>query len=252
MLVSPDQLSRAGDIWISHGEPCDIVYRHIFAWRIDDEQLLTTLKNSHAAHIYNPVSAHYETKAFLALLSQVADDPAIAISIPLSDAELAAIKARVPWSRVIHADNATTTAAAIGAKIDRLVLKRSLGYGGHHVIMGDSWNSPGTQSQLRSLMGRDGSVSFEEFMLWITHEDQSLWIAQERMSGARRVTEVLTRSGIETWDAWYDASVFINTGSRLVSGGGVSRVAKTPIVNIGSGGGLAPFILDDDPKPHGT
>jgi hypothetical protein len=154
----------------------------------------------------------------------------------------------VPWSRVILSEDAVKAMSWLEPRLDKLVLKRSLGYGGHHVIMGDAWHEAPTQSQLSSLLQCQTPVTLQDFVTWLARQDDSVWIAQERMSGVRRMTEVLTDSGVETWNAWYDASVFINTGTNFLSGGGVSRVAKTPVVNIGTGGGLAPFILDHGPK----
>ncbi len=246
VLVTPEDLLSSGDIWMAHGEPCDLVYRHLFAWRLEGGELAQTMLHSRRTHIYNPISAHYETKAFLAVLSQVADNACLAHQAGIMDAEMQVIKKRVPWSRIISAEDVATSAAELQDRLPQLVLKRSLGYGGHHVIMGDSWSHPKTQVQLKSLTQLSIPISLPAFLDWVRHEDKSLWIAQERMSGAQRTTEVLTASGIETWNTWYDASVFINTGSEFLSGGGVSRVGKTPVVNIGTGGGLAPFIIEHD------
>jgi hypothetical protein len=88
-----------------------------------------------------------------------------------------------------------------------------------------------------------GPVDLKSFLRWI-NSDQSLWVVQERMSGARRQTDVLTRGGVESWNAWFDASIFLNTKGRQLCGGGVSRMAESPIVNIGTGGGLAPLVIE--------
>jgi hypothetical protein len=131
-------------------------------------------------------------------------------------------------------------------KLDSLVLKRSVGYGGHQVIIGESWSMEETQKRLQYLTKMTGVISFEKFYNWVSTVDDSLWITQERMSGARRKTRVLTSQGIENWDAWFDASIFINTRTNSICRGGVSRISKFPVVNIGNGGGLAPFMIVPD------
>lgn len=243
ILATPDQVSRAGDVWLVGGEPCDVIYRHIFAWRLGGKLWQEYLKDNRRHHIYNPVSSHYEAKAFLALTSQIADDAELSTSAQLTSEEIRAIRGRVPWSRVLGAELSSSHIDQLFSRLDDLVIKRSVGYGGHHVIMGDEWQAPTIQDKLRQITGLKGKVGFLEFVDWARNKDESLWIVQERMSGARRRTEVLTRDGLEVWDAWYDASIFINTRTPPICHGGVSRIAQSPVVNIGTGGGLAPFVI---------
>ncbi len=243
VLVTPDSLTCCGDTWLASGELCDVVYRHIFASRLRNEQLVQRLEKASKFHIYNPVSAHYECKAFLAILSHVAADPALSSLAGLTEEESLAIERRIPWSRVIGGHLASVSAETVERRLEGLVIKRSVGYGGHQVILGDSWYSADTQRKLNELTGTDGPVDLKSFLAWI-NLDPSLWIAQERMSGARRQTDVLTNGGVESWNAWFDASIFLNTSGQPVCGGGVSRVAENPIVNIGTGGGLAPLLIE--------
>jgi hypothetical protein len=243
VLATPDSLTCCGDTWLASGEPCDIVYRHIFASRLRNEQVIERLAKANQYHIYNPVSAHYECKAFLALLSHVAADLELSSSAGLTKEESLAIERRIPWSRVIGGHLASVSAEAVERRLEGLVIKRSVGYGGHQVILGDSWYSADTQRKLNELTGTGGPVDLRSFLAWI-NLDQSVWIVQERMSGARRQTDVLTTGGIESWNAWFDASIFLNTSGQPVCGGGVSRVAESPIVNIGTGGGLAPLLIE--------
>jgi hypothetical protein len=241
-LVTPDSLTSYEDMWLANKKPCDIVYRHIFASRIQNDWLLERLENPSQYHIYNPISAHYECKAFLAILSYVAADPAMGTSAGLTKEESNAIERRLPWSRVIGGPLASVSGEVIERRLEGLVLKRSVGCGGHHVILGDSWYSNDTQRKLNDMTGISGSVDLRSFLTWI-ELDQSHWVVQERMSGARRQTEVLVRSGVESWNAWFDVSMFLNTNGRPICGGGVSRIALNPIVNIGTGGGLAPLLI---------
>ena len=242
MLVTPDKLERRGDIWFVSGSPCEIVYRHIFATRIKDEQLLCALENSCDTHIYNPVSAHYESKAFFAVLSHLAADEQLRFEAGLSKEEARAIERRLPWSRVIGPSFAGISIENTERRLNGLVIKRSIGYGGHSVLLGETWFSQETQERLRAITGLKCDVDVKMFFKWLEN-DQSLWVAQERMSGLRRATKVLTSSGVEDWNAWFDASIFVNSSGRAICHGGVSRVAQNPIVNIGTGGGLAPLLI---------
>jgi hypothetical protein len=243
LLATPETLSRAGDLWLVGGIPCDLVYRHIFAWRLEKSAVANALMDNRRFHIYNPASAHYESKGFLALLSHLASTDDMARDADLTEDEIRAIRHRVPWSRLLgRLDNAVPF-QSVESRLAGLVLKRSVGYGGHQVFMGDAWDSDETQARLRHMTSLVGHISFATFAAWAETRDTSLWIAQERMSGARRKTQVLTANGIETWNAWYDASLFLNTKGSPICHGGVSRVATTPVVNIGTGGGLAPFVI---------
>jgi len=223
--------------------PCELIYRHIFASKLQNEDVLTGLRNSRRFHIYNPVSAHYECKAFFAILSHIAADPDLWGEVGLTKEEAYAIERRLPWSRVIGGPLASVPAENVERRLEGLVLKRSVGYGGHHVLMGDSWFSEDNQARLERLTGMRSPVSFKSFATWM-EQDSSLWVVQERMSGAKRETDVLTTRGVERWNAWFDASLFINTAGPPICSGGVSRIAQSPIVNIGTGGGLSPFLID--------
>ena len=242
ILTTPDTLERRGDIWIVDGVPCEIVYRHIFASRLDNQQILEALDRSFETHIYNPVSAHYESKAFFAVLSHMAADEQLCSQAGITAEQARAIERRLPWSRVIGPSFAGVSLESVERRLDGLVIKRSVGYGGHSVLLGETWFSQETQDKLRSLTGMSSDVDVKSFLGWL-EKDDSLWVVQERMSGLRRQTKVLTKNGIEEWNAWFDASIFINSADGPICNGGVSRVAQSPIVNIGTGGGLAPLIL---------
>ncbi len=243
-LATPDTLLREGGAWRVGGEPIDIVYRHIFAWRLEGHPLSQPLKHNRESHVYNPMSAHYEAKAFLALVSHIASEADLRKLVGLDRREIDAIQRRVPWSRILSLGGATLE--ALQDRWTKMVFKRSVGYGGHQVIMGDEWHAETVQRRLGALRGKSETTTAAEFFRWAVEDDQSLWIAQERMSGAQRRTPVLTASGLTEWDAWYDASIFLNTRAARICTGGVSRISPSPIVNIGTGGGLAPFLIEED------
>jgi hypothetical protein len=250
-LADPTRIFRIGDVWMVDEVPCDLVYRHIFAFRLNGHEAGQQIKKNRSCHIYNPVSAHFEAKAFLALVSQVAGDQKLASEVNMTEEEISAIGNRVPQSRILGRDFSGSSLGMsgrdardrIGMNLSSIVLKRSVGYGGNQVIMGDSWATEETQTSLREMTTIAGEMTFEKFYDWVSNQDDSLWIVQERLSGARRKTQVLTNHGLEVWDAFFDASIFINSRTAPICRGGVSRISTSPIVNIGKGGGLAPFLI---------
>jgi hypothetical protein len=242
LLAQPEALSRVGDLWVVEGVPCDLVYRHIFARGLAGQSTGLELRSNRKSHFYNPVSAHFEAKAFLALVSYVAANGELTTEVDLTDEEVKAIARRVPCSRILGGVATASTFESVAGRLADVVLKRSFGYGGQQVIMGDDWYSGDTQNRLRAMTKMAGEIDFKTFSTWASECDQSLWVAQDRMSGACRRTDVLTSRGVEVWDAWYDASIFINSRTPPICRGGVSRISKSPVVNIGTGGGLAPFF----------
>lgn len=245
VLVTPQNLSRVGEFWAAGDMNCEIVYRHIFASKLDNSQVLRGLSEPSKYHIYNPVSAHYECKAFFSVLSFVASDEEAARDVGLSLEETRAIEYRIPWSRVIGGEMAAVSEDSIERRLEGLVLKKSVGYGGHQILIGDAWFSDENQSRLKKIMSTTAVVDLRSFLRWIRSE-RSLWVAQERLSGVCRETPVLTSQGVQRWNAWFDASIFLDSTGFNICRGGSSRMAEKPIVNIGTGGGLAPLVIDGD------
>ncbi|NDE18814.1 hypothetical protein EBZ80_28315, partial [bacterium] len=226
-------------------EPADLYYRHIFAHKIDAApEIVASLRDWRKARFFNAVSAHYEVKGFLAVLSGIAADDALAASAGLSADQRRAINDRVPWTRLLPCERDT---AEVLKNFDQYVFKSSSGYGGHTVFIGSEWGSDlgdnSTQARLRALMRVHDSVTPKDFLAWIA-TSPGVWVIQQRVSGRRHRSKVITasRDVIEV-DGFVDASVFLNAGAPPLCGGGVSRFAAGPLVNIGTGGGLAPFAV---------
>ncbi len=234
--VTPETFAR---------EPADLYYRHIFAHKVDAyPEIVTSLRDWRKARFFNPVSAHYEVKGFLAVLSAIAGDDALAASAGLSAEQRRAINDRVPWTRLLPCERDT---GEILRNMDQYVFKSSSGYGGHAVFIGSEWGSErgdtSTQARLRALMRSNDPVTPKDFLAWIA-ASPGVWVIQQRVSGRRHKSKVITssRDVIEV-DGFVDASVFLNSGAPPLCGGGVSRFAAGPLVNIGTGGGLAPFAV---------
>lgn len=230
----------------------DLFYRHIFAHRVQDNaDIAALLRNWRQVRMFNPVSAHYEVKAFLAVVSSVAENDALASSIGLSHAQRQVIKSRVPWTCLMGSLLPGTgffpcqkSPDDVLRRWDQYVFKSSSGYGGHAVFIGSEWHTPATQERLRALLSVSGLVTEKDFLAWVARPESGTWVIQQRVSGRRHRSEVITSSrDIIEVDGYVDASVFLNTGPVPLCGGGVSRFAAGPVVNIGTGGGLAPFLV---------
>jgi hypothetical protein len=250
LLAPSDQVRVQGDSLYMQDTKLDLVYRHIFAHRLQDQpSLLHALLHNRTFRIFNPVSAHYEAKAFLALLKTVIDQD---LDIGLEDSMRNAVHFDVPWTRVIHSKLPAALRSEWSlleqrflAAPEALVWKQSVGYGGHQVLMTDDWSAQETQSQIQQMTKLPSPISPKQFWDWLTQKSPSTWIVQERLQGRRHQTDWINRQGnLETINGFVDASIFLCTGPEIKAEGLVSRIAKTPIVNIGTGGGLLPVFTE--------
>lgn len=250
--ATPEQCQVGKSSLSVGGKSADIVYRHIFGWRLEDwPEFKEPLMRSSEFQIYNPLSAHYEVKAFLALLSQVCDDDRLSSGVGVTTTQRLAVQKRVPWTRVIPAGRHGALIGTLGHSKEALsrdhvdfVVKNSLGYGGHQVFMGSEWHSDDTQARLKKFLKQDSVIEPMAFFKWVEEESKDTWIIQKRLKGRQHRTRILTAQGVEeVQNVYVDASIFLNSGDTALCGGGVSRFASGPVVNIGAGGGLAPFIV---------
>jgi hypothetical protein len=231
----------------------DLVYRHVFASVLESyPEWVPLLKKNRTFHIYNPISAHYEVKGFLALLSEVASDAALSAEVGLNPVHIRGINRRVPWTRLIHSYSngllnspSDVTEDYFTSDIEDLVVKNSVGYGGQSVFIGGEWFSERSQNRLQKLMNVTETVTPKSFFNWIVHTSSDTWIVQKRMEGHRFNSEIIGKDGVKsTVDGFADASIFLNTSSSSPPRcGGVSRFGDHAIVNIGAGGGLVPFLI---------
>lgn len=258
LRIHPDDIAFKKSKMIDRrsGNSIDLIYRHAFGWRMDDHpDLRSALLENKRTHIYNPLSAHYEVKGFFALLSHVCQDAIKARSIGLSAEQIRAVQVRVPATRLVSQTLPDALSKHLlldddhfEKHIDRYVIKKSVGYGGHQVFMGSEWYEPALQARIKTVLTtpqEPGSVSPRSFLNWLHTASKDLWIIQDRMTGKRHQTEIIQGDdSITEINGFVDASIFLNTGTMDLCGGGVSRIATGPVVNIGTGGGLAPLLIE--------
>ena len=213
---------------ILDGDPRRVIYRHLFARNVEPDSPLAAAFLDPARHgIWNRVDGWLEVKGLFAELSLAARERR---GLFTRD-ELNVLDACVPWTRLLD----DTLDVELLGHADELVLKRSNDYGGKSVVV-----------------GRDaGPESFRTALAAARSDPAASWVVQEFVDSPAR----------EKWLCWRDApdqSVFakrvalhldISTYASLLPGaplgGSVCRAAPKNVVNIVTGGGVAPLFAED-------
>jgi hypothetical protein len=248
-IVHPDQLS-GDDAVRANGKAYDLVYRHLFVRRLEEPDMmgadyvkaLLAEPNGTRAVVLNPPASQVEVKAVFALLSQAVEEGSLAKEAGLTEAELEAIAATVPWTRPFRGE---ALLAQVAAQPDRYVLKRSWDYGGRAVFVGRTRAEPGFAERVTAAYG--------EALGW---EALCQRAAVDPAGGGFVVQEVvditperhLLCSGpaqIPT-DLYVDFSTYASVGlDPQPKWGGVCRGSVSHIVNIVGGGGVLPLLTTD-------
>ncbi|MGE0174182.1 MAG: hypothetical protein AB7T49_15400 [Oligoflexales bacterium] len=230
----------------------DLTYRHIFASRLLKGTAFEAACNeSRKYKIFNPISAHLEIKGLLAETSRLASDPAWAQEAGFTPEECDVTQTRVPWSRLVRSGAATIVngekvkdlVAWLKANNSQIVVKRSSGYGGHDVIIGDNFFDDEVQSRVAKIIDATQPVVWADFIEFCARQNNGVWIVQQRVPGKIMHCRYLEQGKVIETDAYVDCSIFASTGIPFQVGGGACRLSPDPIVNIGRGGGLVPFLL---------
>lgn len=247
-LATPDEVRIEGGEAIVAGVRPDLIYRHIFARRLDPQSHFARLCLApEAFHLFNPISSHLEVKGMLGLLSAAAVDDREAKRIGLLDEEREAVLRAVPWTRLLSpgpavgptGEHIVDLPAWVKGSGPRLVLKRSWDYGGKGVFLGNELDGS-AQKRAQALVG-GGAIDWAglcEFAL----ADRDAWVVQELVDAAPEGLLRLGPEGIARRELYVDLSAFTNVGTAPRPSGGAVRAAESRIVNILGGGGLAPLL----------
>lgn len=243
VLATPDRLSLepSGAVRVD-GRAFDILYRHIFARRMEPGSALARVALGEAAQrLQNPVNGHLEVKGLFAEVSRLVDEEAGA-GLALSAEEQASLARVLPWTRLLGAGAARGPEGEpvgdlvgwIEAHPDAIVLKRSWDYGGKSVHLG------------REVVEAEGLAGWRARVAAALAEGPGAFVVQRRIDSPRRLHLVVGPDGAVTEEpVFVDASTYTATGDRDVPGGGVVRFARVGIVNIVGGGGVAPLVRED-------
>jgi glutathionylspermidine synthase len=223
------------------GQSYDILYRHIFARRLERETpLAQQLLRPGQTTILNPMTSPLELKALFAQLSEATTNPALASKLALTPQELDTISRVIPWTRLIkpgamELPNHTRTdkpAEWMRAHRSELVLKKTWSYGGKAVLVGTETPEAEWNQAVDAAMKEPDS-----------------WIAQQFVQPERSDRLVLRRSAdnqvsVEPVNMMADLGVyFTSVNGKVRTTGLLSRATHGAVVNIGQGGAVAPVAV---------
>ena len=241
-IVHPDMLERDG-AWLRVGdERIDLVYRHLFLSRLDENPspaLESALANVDAGTlVLNPPAPHLEMKDTLALLSQSTDDDALADALGLDAGERAAIAAHVPWTRRLS--EPAVSIDEVAADPDAFVLKRSWSYGGNEVFVGAARDGAGFRESL--------ARTFPHASTWpaLVHAAaadtaRGGFVVQRAVPIVRAPQWLCTPDAVRRALVATDYAAYASLGASP-AWSGVARAATSEIVNIVRGGAVVPVL----------
>jgi hypothetical protein len=231
LVCDPVDLTYDGRVLTAAGRKIDLVYRRVLlndiVARPDECAALVNAYAARAVCVANTFRCKLaHKKAFFAVLT----DPEHAALF--SDAERAAIRAHVPWTRVV-ADLATEKKGVRGPLLeiarddrDRLVLKPNDEYGGKGVLLG--WEAT--------------PAAWDDALDAALRDPPGSWIVQERIAARREVFPQFDDAGHVTMrDMLVDLAPYLFRGKL---GGYLTRLSATGLANVTSGGGqVPPFVV---------
>jgi hypothetical protein len=256
-VVFPDELS--GDDRVrAHGRTFDLVYRHIFVRRLEEDPapyvvaLLGELPSPRAV-VVNPPASQIEVKTTFALLSQAIAEPDLGTHAGLSEDERQAIAAAVPWTRSFRraattdpsGASVTDLVAHVAADPAHFVLKRSWDYGGKAVFVGASSEDRSFEERVRAAYGK--SMKWPE-LCGRAAEDRlgGGFVVQQHVATTPERHLLCSEKGVTEADLYVDFSAYASVGLPVQpSWGGVCRGSLSQIVNILGGGGVLPLVTTE-------
>lgn len=230
-ICSPDELEftggrlRAGDFEV------DIVYKRLLVNEylpiIDEQPALLEAYRAGAVCMVNSFrSKIIHKKALFAVLT---DERHARL---FTEEERAAIRAHVPWTRHVRAEETEYYGKKIdlmeftARTSDRLVLKPNDDYGGHGIHIGWSTDEISWEEGIRSALANGD------------------YLVQERVPTAREVFPALKEDGtVEFAEQLVDLDPLLFYGKV---GSAFTRLSFTELANVTSGGGMVPtFIIEE-------
>ncbi len=251
-IVHPDQLSGT-DAVMANGKKYDLVYRHLFVRRLEEAGMegadfvkaLLAEPNGTRAVVLNPPASQVEVKSVFALLSQAVDDSRLAREARLSENELAAIKASVPWTRPFRGEALT---AQVIAEPDKYVLKRSWDYGGRAVFVGRTRAEPGFAERTTTAYGE--ALDWSALCARAEADPVGGGFVVQQVIDIKPESHLLCSGPAQIpTELYVDFSAYASVGlDTQPKWGGVCRGSISHIVNIVGGGGVLPLITSDVAK----
>jgi uncharacterized circularly permuted ATP-grasp superfamily protein len=238
IVSDPRDLVFDGRTLTSAGQRIDLVYRRVLINDIlDRPDECRALVDAYTARVvcvantFRCKLAH--KKAFFAVLTDPRHQSLF------SDAQLEAIRAHIPWTRIVtdtsteHEGRHASLLEVARETRERLVLKPNDEYGGTGVVLG--W---------------EASVSSWDDALGAALRDPTgTWVVQERIPVRREVLPQFDADGVVTLrDMLVDMAPYLFRGRM---GGYLTRLSATGLANVTSGGGQVPaFVVESSFSPR--
>ncbi len=231
IICSPDELEFSGSKLTHNGTTVDIIYKRLLVNEylpIMNEQpaLLDAYRAGAVCMINSFRGKLVHKKAIFAVLTNEK------YAQLFNDAELSAINAHIPWTRVFREENTVNHDETIDlvewtrANSNKLVLKPNDDYGGHGIYIG--WNSSASEwDDAIKLALADGD-----------------YLVQERVKTAKEMFPMITddAGNWEMTEQLVDLDPLLFLGKV---GSAFTRLSSTELANVSSGGGMVPtFIID--------
>jgi len=254
--VYPDE-AGGEEMFTAHGKTFDLVYRHLFVHRLSEtpSPFLEAFFSGQAAGgslLFNRPAPHIEAKSNFALLSRALEEPALVKAASLGPEELGAIRAAVPWTRMLapgpvrgaDGEAVRDLVAHVAAHPERFVLKRAWDYGGKAVFVGPAAEEPGFATR--------SEAAFGERLPWAELVQRAAadpggggFVVQAVVDVPREVHLLATSSGAVEAEVFVDYSAFASVNVEPEPPwGGVVRASASRIVNIQGGGGVLPLLRE--------
>jgi len=228
VICAPQQLVYDNDRLSFGGFEIDIVYKRLLVNEylpiMPQYPALLNAYRDHSVCMVNSFrSKLIHKKALFAVLT---DERRAGL---FSRAEINAIKAHVPWTRLVRDEQTDYFGRNVKlldfvvANREKLVLKPNDDYGGHGITIG--WNTNET--------------------LWREAVDGALqngdYLVQERVPTAREIFPALTEDGrVEFQEQLVDLDPLLFNGKV---GSAFTRLSATELANVTSGGGMVPTYI---------
>lgn len=259
-VVHPDELSGE-DAVRAGGRTYDLVYRHLFVRRLEEsglsgasyvESLLSEVPNGRVA-ILNPPASQVEVKTSFALLSQALSEPRVAQGAGLSDDELSAVAASVPWTRLFRqgpcwgpsGEKVDDLVERVSQEPSRFVLKRAWDYGGRAVFVGHTVGQSSFEERVRAAYGQP--LSWRELCERCAADRVGGgFVVQELVQTTPEDHLLCTEGAPSEAELFVDFSAYASVGLQQgPAWGGVCRGSTSHIVNIVGGGGVLPLLTTE-------
>jgi uncharacterized circularly permuted ATP-grasp superfamily protein len=232
IICDPRDLVSDGRTLTADGRRIDLVYRRVLINDIlSRPEECRTLVDAYASRIACMANTFrckiVHKKAFFAVLTDPRHEALF------SRAELHAIRAHVPWTRVLGDVATEKEGRALGLlevardQRQQLVLKPNDEYGGTGVVLG--WEAT--------------PAAWEAAIQAALLDPEGTWVVQERIPVRREVLPQFDAEGhVSMRDMLVDVAPYLFRGSM---GGFLTRLSATGLANVTSGGGQVPaFIVD--------